>query len=93
MRHDTFLKMVLFSRGKSILSQAADGANPVFRDIFPGSAGSDSAFGIAGFGIIDITAGAFVLHGDASFLIDIGGNRTAPPSDIIITSGTFRVKS
>ena len=49
-------------RSESVLAQTADGAYPVIRDIFPGRAGSNAAVGIAGFRIIDIAAGTFVLH-------------------------------
>ena len=50
------------------LAQAADGAHPIFGDIFPGRAGSDAVVRIAGFGVIDITAGALVLIHDAILL-------------------------
>lgn len=48
-----------------IFADAAEGANPIRRDVFPGSAGSDSAVRITDFGIIDVTAScAFILvHG------------------------------
>ena len=43
------------------------GADPIFGDIFPGGAGSDAAVGIADGGVIDIAAGADILHGAVSF--------------------------
>ena len=48
---------------EGVFAQTADGAYPVFRDVFPGRAGFDTAFGIANFRIIDIAAGTFILHG------------------------------
>ena len=53
--------------GEHVLAQAADGADPIFGDIFPGGAGSDAAVGIADGGVIDIAAGADILHGAVSF--------------------------
>ena len=58
----------LLNLGKGILAQATDGAYPIFRYIFPGSARCDTAIGIALGGIVHITARAFVLiHNDISF--------------------------
>ena len=49
---------------KSVLAQAADGAHPILGDILPFGAGGDAAVGIADFGIVDVTAGAFkFFHG------------------------------
>ena len=48
-------------RSKSILAQTADGANPILRDVLPGGARGNSAFGIADLRIVDVPAGAFVL--------------------------------
>ena len=47
---------------KSVLSQAADGAYPIFGDIFPGSTRGDAVVGIALSGIVNITTRTFVLH-------------------------------
>jgi hypothetical protein len=56
--------LALLGGSEGVLAQAADGADPILRDILPGCAGSDTAFGISDFRIIDIAAGTFVLHGD-----------------------------
>ena len=48
--------------GKGVLSETADRAYPVVRDVFERGAGGDTAVRIADFRIIDITAGAFILH-------------------------------
>ena len=63
----------LFSGGKSVLAEAAYGANPIFRDIFPRGAGSDAAVGIAKSGVIDVSARAFVLRHseDPPFIIQL----------------------
>ena len=50
-----------------VLAQAADGAHPILGNVFPGGAGSDTGIGIAHFGIVNITAGALVLHGHLPF--------------------------
>jgi len=55
-------------RAERVLAQAADGAYPILGNVFPLGAGSDAAFGIAHFGIIDVTAGALVLFHDISSL-------------------------
>ena len=47
---------------KSVLSQTADGAYPIFGDIFPGSTRSDAVVGITLSGIVNITTRTFVLH-------------------------------
>ena len=46
---------------ESVLTQSADGADPIFGNIVPFGAGSNAVFGIAGSGIILITAGAYIL--------------------------------
>lgn len=51
-----------------VLAQAADGADPIGGDIFPGSAGGDAVIGIANGGVINIAAGADILiHSQRSF--------------------------
>ena len=48
--------------GESVFSETAYGAYPVVRDVLKSGAGGNAAVQIADFGIINITAGAFVLH-------------------------------
>ena len=45
-----------------ILAEAADGAGPILGDLFPGGAGRDAVVRIADGGVVDVTAGADVLH-------------------------------
>ena len=47
----------LFLYGEVVLAYAADGAYPVFGDVFKGSAGGDAAVGVAYFGVINVTTG------------------------------------
>ena len=71
-----------------ILSETAVRADPILRNIFPGSAGSDAAFGVANFGIIDIAAGTFVLHVISSFLFLLRNRLYAVSlSGLIISNG------
>ena len=58
----------LFRRAKGVLVQPADGADPIFGNILPGRARSDTVFRVAQSGVIDIAAGALVLHGKGPFL-------------------------
>ncbi len=46
---------------KSVLAEAAGGADPIGGNIFPGSAGSYAVIGIANGGIVFIAAGANVF--------------------------------
>ena len=59
--------LVFLLGGEHVLAQAADGADPILGDIFPGGAGGDAAVGVADGGVIDIAAGADVLHDAVSF--------------------------
>ena len=73
---------------KGILSETADRADPILRNIFPGSAGSNAAFRVADFGIIDIAAGTFVLHVISSFLFLLRNRLYAVSlSGLIISNG------
>ena len=48
--------------GELILAYAAEGAYPIFRQIFEGGSGLDAIVGIAKFGIINISANiAYIL--------------------------------
>lgn len=47
----------VFHHFKRIFACAADGANPIFGDVFKSGAGSDAAIGIAYFGVINPLAG------------------------------------
>ena len=51
-------------RLEHILAQTANRANPILGDIFPLSAGSDSAIGVANSRVINIATGANVLFQD-----------------------------
>ena len=52
----------LFSDFKHFFSHSAEGAHPVFGEFFKGSSGSDTCFGVAEFGIINVvTNGAKIL--------------------------------
>ena len=42
--------------GELILTDAAERAEPIFGNIFPSGAGSNAIFGIAEFGVVNITA-------------------------------------
>ena len=53
---------------KGILAKSASGADPIFGNILPGRARSDAVFRVAQSGVIDIAAGALVLHGKSPFL-------------------------
>ena len=56
---------------KSVLAQAADGADPIFGNVFPLGAGSNAVFGITGGRIILITTGAQILfHNHFSLSIE-----------------------
>ena len=49
--------------GESVLAQAADGANPIGRDVFEGGSRGDAAIRIAYGGVIDVPANvAYVFH-------------------------------
>ena len=53
----TYLRLhQLLGRREVALADTADGAHPVFGDVFEGSTGLDAAVGIAGFGVVDVTA-------------------------------------
>ena len=53
---------------KSVFAQTADGADPIFGNVFPGSAGGHTVIGIADSGIVFIAAGAGVfIHSNVSF--------------------------
>ena len=43
--------------GEIVFAYAADGAYPIFGNVFKGCAGGDAAIGVAYFGVIHITAG------------------------------------
>ncbi len=63
---------------KRVFAETADRAYPVVRDVFERGAGGDTAVRIADFGIIDIAAGTFVLHGVHPFLLfSVFSRRTA----------------
>lgn len=47
---------LFFRLGKLVLADAAEGANPIFGDVFPGGAGSDAIVGITCCGIVNVTA-------------------------------------
>ena len=59
----------LLSGIKDILAKSADGADPILGDIFPRRTGGDAAVRIAEGRIINIAAGALILHGKGSFPI------------------------
>ena len=77
---------------KSVFSETADGADPVIRDILERGAGSDAAVRIADFGVIDITAGAFVLHDIHPPSICFVSGRSRPSADSIIQNLERNVK-
>ena len=54
------------ARLKFIFAYAAEGANPVFGEVFKGCAGFDAGIGVAHFGVVNPVAdNTFVLlHGD-----------------------------
>lgn len=52
----------LFRRGEVVLADAAEGADPVFREFFEGGSGGDAVVGVAGGGVVLIAADvAYVL--------------------------------
>ena len=52
----------LFRGGEVVLADAAEGADPVFREIFEGGSGGDAVVGVAGGGVVLIAADvAYVL--------------------------------
>ena len=67
------LKRLLALSGgiKGILAHAADGADPIIGNILKGSAGSDTAIGIAKLGVVNVTANALVFHGELNFLSQV----------------------
>ena len=59
---DLFLPFVQLLSLEHILAEAADGAGPGLGDLFPGGAGGNTVVGISDGGVVDVTAGADVLH-------------------------------
>ena len=65
----------LLRRIKGILAKSAGGADPIFWDVLPGCAGGYTVFGVAFGGVIDIAAGAFVLHREVSSYLKYRSSR------------------
>ena len=60
---------------KGILAKSAGGADPVLGNVFPGGAGGYAVFGVAFGGVIDIAAGALVLHREVSSYLKYRSSR------------------
>ena len=63
------MKRLLFR--KSVFSKTAYGANEIFGDVFPLSAGSDAVFGIAESLVVNVSARTNVFHNAYSLFIKI----------------------
>lgn len=68
------LKRLLFR--KSVFTKTAYGANPIFGDVFPLSAGSDAAIRIAESFVVNVSARTNVFHIAHSLFSEISVQKT-----------------
>ena len=61
----------LCNRREGFLVHTADGANPIFRQVFKRGARGNTVIGVANLGIIYITANALILHTTQHLLLEL----------------------